>query len=143
MNFETLLKEMARAFLIIVTGIVAGNYAISLIFTPDAFFPVSHFGRILLCALLSDFPYIIFYSPKELSKRQMFIRHVIHGIVLLAVLLIMASIWNWIDFGNPFEMAIYLLVIAAIYVVVYASSYFADKKTADKLNEGLRERYKK
>lgn len=143
MNTETLIKAMVRSFFIIVVGIVTGNYVMCLLFSPDAVMPVKQFGEILLCAVLSDLPFVIFYSRQELSKKQMLIRHVIHGVVLLAVLIAVARVWNWIDFTNLFEVTFFLLIIAMVYIAVYVAAYMADKKTADELNKGLKERYPK
>lgn len=143
MNTETLIKAMVRSFFIIVVGIVTGNYVMCLLFSPDAVIPVKQFGEILLCGVLSDLPFVVFYSRHELSKKQMLIRHAIHGVVLLAVLIALARVWNWIDFTSLFEVTLYLLIIAIVYIAVYVASYMADKKTANELNESLKEHYPK
>ena len=89
----------------------------------------------------STLPFIIFYSPKELSKRRMLVRMAAHSLVLLSILLFFAQLWDWISLNNPKEVVVFILSILVIYIVVFATNSFRDKKLADKLNEKLQKRY--
>lgn len=142
MNAEEILKTMFRSFFIIATGIVISMYVFCLIFYPDASFTLYDIGWILKLAFISDLPYLLFYSNKELSKKQMYIRKSVHLPVLLAVVLYFAYLWDWVDLNHMKEVIVLLLLILIVYVVVFAITICYDKKLADKLNHRLRERYR-
>ena len=141
MSLDELLKAMLRSFFVITAGIVTSIYVFCLIFNPEAVFSVDDIGRILIMALVGDLPFIIFYSPKELSKRRMLVRMAAHSLVLLSILLFFAQLWDWISLNNPKEVVVFILSILVIYIAVFAANSFRDKKLADKLNEKLQKRY--
>lgn len=141
MRIEELLKAMFRAFFIITTGIIASMYIFCLIFFPDASFSLDDIGRILLMAFASDLPFFLFYSRKELGKKQMLVRTAVHIPVLLAILLYFAHLWNWVSMNNPKEVVVFILLVLGVYAIVYAAGAYQDKKMADKLNDSLKERY--
>jgi len=138
---EELLKLMFRSFFVITTGVVVSMYVFCLIFTPEATFYLEDIGRILLMAVAGDIPFIIFYSQKELSKKKMFIRFIIHFLVLLAILLYFAHLWDWVNLKSPKEVAVLILLIIGVYAIVVIAINYQDKRLADKLNESLKKRY--
>ena len=142
MNAEELLKVMFRSFFMIATGVAASMYVFCLIFNPNISFTLHDIGRILLMAFVSDLPFLIFYSGKELSKKQMFIRQLVHLPVLLAVLLFCAYIWDWVSINNTKEVLVFLLLGFLVYVIVFMITTYQDKKLADKLNLHLKERFR-
>ncbi|MGC6174404.1 DUF3021 family protein [Lacrimispora sp. 38-1] len=142
MNAENLLKTMFRSFFIIVTGIIASMYVFCLIFYPDASFSLHDIGGILVMAFVSDLPYLLFYSGKELSKKQMYIRKSIHLPVLLSVVLYFACIWDWISLNHTKEVLTFVLLFLFVYIMVFFTCKYQDQKLADKLNHRLRERYR-
>lgn len=141
MRIEELFKNMLRSFFIISTGAVASMYVFCLIFFPDVTFTLGDIGRVLLMALASDLPYILFYSRKELGKRQMLVRKVIHFAALLAILLTFAHLWDWINLNNPGQVIVFILLVIGVYAIVIGLIAYQDKKLADKLNDVLKQRY--
>lgn len=141
MRIEELLRTMLHSFFVITTGIVVSIYVFCLIVHPEAKFSLDDIGRILLMSLASDLPYVIYFSRKELDKKHMFIRKVIHFSVLLAILLYFAQLWNWVSLSNPKEVFIFISLIVGVYVIVFAVATHQDKKLAEKLNERLNQRY--
>lgn len=141
MRIEELIKVMFRSFFMITTGIIASMYAFCLIFSPDVSFSLDDIGRILLMALAGDLPFILFYSRRELNKKQMLIRTGIHLPVLLAILLYFAHLWEWVSINKPKEVAVFILLVLGVYAAVSAITAYQDKKTADKLNVSLREHF--
>ncbi|MDK2965324.1 MULTISPECIES: DUF3021 domain-containing protein [Lacrimispora] len=142
MNAENLLKTMFRSFFIIVTGIISSMYVFCQIFYPDARFSLHDIGGILVMAFASDLPYLLFYSGKELSKKQMYIRKSIHLPVLLSVVLYFACLWDWISLNHTKEVLTFVLLFIIVYIMVFLICKYQDKKMADKLNQRLRERYR-
>ncbi|MCL1981477.1 MAG: DUF3021 family protein [Clostridiales bacterium] len=141
MRIGDLIKTMVRSYFVITTGIVASMYVFCLIFNRGANYSLDDIGRILLMALASDLPIIIFYSRKELGKKQMLIRQVIHIPVLLAVLFYFAQLWDWVSINSPKEVAVFIALVLVVYAVVLAVATYQDKKLADKLNDRLKQRY--
>lgn len=142
MNAENLLKTMFRSFFTIATGIIASMYVFCLLFYPNASFSLHDIGGILMMAFVSDMPYLLFYSHKELSKKQMYIRKSVHLTVLLSVVLYFACLWNWISLNHTREVLVFILLFLFVYILVFVTSRYHDQKLADKLNHRLRERYR-
>lgn len=142
MNAEELLKKMFRSFFMIATGIVVSMYLFCLILYPDVTFTLQDIGRILLMAVLSDLPLLIFYSGNELSKKQMYIRKSVHLLALLAVTLYCANTWNWISIKSAKEVSVFLMLVLLVYIIVLGVTTYNDKKLADKMNRYLKERYR-
>lgn len=140
MRAEEILKKIAVSFFVIVTGIVCSMYLFCLIFYPDVVFSLADIGRILLMAAAGDLPFLLFLSRKELNKKQMLVRQVIHFVVLSAVLLYLAARWDWVDLRSAGQIAAFLLAILLVYVAVFFIDSFRDKKLTEKLNERLEER---
>lgn len=141
MRLEELLKTMLSSFFVITTGTIASLYVFCLIFSPDATFQLGDIGKILIMAFASDLPYVVYYSRKELSKKQMFIRTFIHILTVLTVLLYFAHIWYWIDISNLKHVAVFILLVVGVYAIVLAVTTYQDKKLSDKLNDNLKKRY--
>ena len=49
--------------------------------------------------------------------------------------------WNWINIYRAAEVAVYILLILGVYAITLAVSFYQDKKTADRMNDSLKERY--
>lgn len=141
MRIGELFKKMFYSFFVITTGVVVSMYVFCLIFYPDVSFSLADIGKILLMALASELPYIIFLSRKELSREQMLIRYIIYGPVLFAILLFLAHIWDWVDIRKAAEVIVFFVLVAGVYIGVLSITAYRDKKLADKLNDSLKERY--
>ena len=140
MNGKELLRAMLHGYFLITTGVVFSMYIFCLILAPDVSFSLSDIGRILLMALASDLPYVLYYSRRELSRKQMLVRQGLHLVALIAVLLFFAHLWEWIDFHSIAEVAVFLALVLIIYVVVFAITVYRDNRLAERLNEKLKER---
>lgn len=141
MRLGELLRAMFLAFFIIVTGATVSMYIFCLIFYPDTIFTLGDIRGILMVALASDFTFIVFYSRRELSKKQMLVRFAVHVPVVLAVLLYSAYLLHWVSMDSPKEVAVFVLLDLGVYALVFAITNYLDKKTAEKLNDGLKKRY--
>ncbi len=142
MRIEELLKTMLRSFFIITTGITVSTYVFCLLFYPDAVFTLNDIARILLMALASDMAHVIFLSRRELSKKQMLLRKIIHLLVLSAMLLYFAFLWDWVKLNKAGEVVVFLFFVWTVYVVVYLMTSYRDKKLTERINSRLKERYR-
>ncbi|MDF2999953.1 MAG: hypothetical protein K0Q48_72 [Bacillota bacterium] len=142
MNAEELLKTMFRSFFVITTGALTSMFVFCLILYPEARFTLHDIGRILLMAAFTDLAFLIFYSGKELGKKQMYLRQAVHLPVLLAIVLYLAGRWDWVNLNRVNEVFVFLSLFLVVYAVVCAITAYQDKKLADRLNRSLRERYR-
>lgn len=141
MSIEELLKNMVRSFFMITTGIVISMYVFCMLFRPDAVFSIDDIGRILLMAVAGDLTYIIFLAGRELSKKQMLMRKIAHLVILSAMLLYFASLWEWVRLDNLKEVGVFLGAVLTVYAVISLAAGYRDKKLTEKINRRLRERY--
>lgn len=141
MPLKELLQTMLGAYPVITTGIITSTYVFCQVFNNHVTFSIDDIGGILVMAFFSDLPFLLFFSKGELTKKEMRIRFIIHIPVLLFVLLYFAGRWNWINIKNPKEVAFFILLVIGVYAVVFAVTFYKDKKTADKLNDSLKRRY--
>lgn len=141
MRMEELVKKMIDSFFMITTGIVISMYVFCLIFNPDVRLTLVDIGRIILMAAVSDLAFIIFFCRRELDKKQMLMRYIIHFIVLSAILLYFSFLWDWVNPRDTKEIAVFLISILLVYVVIFLSNRYRDRKLSDKLNDRLKQRY--
>lgn len=109
-------------------------------FYPDITFELSYFWEVMVFSLLAVLPGFVYYSPKELTRKQWIIRTILHTILLETALLFAANLigmYRGICGGIVF--AIIILIIDSI---VRLLSYTKDGKTADEINVQLKERRK-
>lgn len=138
MDMKVLIKAMIYSFFVITTGIVASVATFCFVFTRNATFGVGIFWKILLLAVLTTLPHLIFYSPKELNKKDWLVREVIHITVLISILIYFGHTWEWIEIGNPKQIGFFIFLILAVYSVVKLHAFQSDRKIAHQLNIGLK-----
>ena len=136
-----LLKTMAFEFVIIVAGITASVLIFCAILEPTARFGIEILLQILSLSFFVTLPHLVFYSPKELSKKQMRIRQAIHIALVTALMFFFGYEWNWINRGSVWHPILFFLLFIIVYVIVEFSLLQRDKREAQKLNMWL-ERYK-
>ncbi len=141
MRTEELVKKMIDSFFMITTGIVISMYVFCLIFNPDVRFALVDIGRIILMGAVSDLTFMIFLCRRELDKKQMLMRYIIHFIVLLAILLYFSFLWDWVNPRDMKEIAVFFISILLVYVAIFLTNRCRDRKLSDKLNEKLKQRY--
>lgn len=141
MRKEELVKKMIDSFFMITTGIVISMYVFCLIFNPDVRFTLADMGRIILMAAVSDLALIIFFCRRELDKKQMLMRYIIHFIVLAAILLYFSFLWDWVNLRDTKEIVVFFISILLVYVSIFLIDRYRDRKLGDKLNDRLKQRY--
>ncbi|MGE5390324.1 MAG: DUF3021 family protein [Deltaproteobacteria bacterium] len=137
MELKDLLNVMIKTFFIVTTGTVLSVAVFCSVFSKDAVFTVYIFWQILLLAVLTTLPSLVFFSPKELSKKGWLVREAIHLAVLIIILFYLGYIWGWIAASKPMQLALYLFLIIMVYLVVKLFVHQSDKRVANQLNTGL------
>jgi hypothetical protein len=88
-------------------------------------------------AAVGDLPILVFWSRSELNEKAMRFRTVIHFILLEAVILTFGGITGIVSDLEGY--IIFGIEVAVIYVLVKFISWKGDMKTADKINEKLKD----
>lgn len=136
------LKMTLWDFMIIAAGILINAAIFCTIFYPGYTFDIRFLWQIIAMAALTSLLHIVFYSRKELSKRQMLVRQIIHACLLLTLLLVLVYTWGWLEPGDVMQIIVFIVLAACVYVSVCVLSLHYDKKVAKELNARLKQ-YKK
>ncbi|MCL2286587.1 MAG: DUF3021 family protein [Firmicutes bacterium] len=134
-------KRMVTNIIFIFGVAVLAMYIDRLVFSGNII-EVSTLTGLLAISILASFLPLIFYSKKELTRRQMLVRSGIHTLAILVVVLLVATIMGWIIWTEPFRIIVLtgLVIIMCVFTGLLAER--KSKKLADELNEKLKERYK-
>lgn len=91
--------------------------------------------EVIVCSLSTSLCSFIYYSPKELTKKQFLIRCTIHFLLLFAVVSGEGYLFHWVN-----ELADFL-VVGAIFFIIYVSvwiiTYLSDKNNSNLINKAL------
>lgn len=136
MKLTDYIKKLIRDYFIIFAIVVISITVLRQIFSPDEYFELRDIFIYMTCSLVGDLPSLIFYSPKELSEKEMQLRIIIHFVVLEAVLLTFANVMGWVT--GIQNTILFAFQIAVIYVMVRFLSWMDDRKTANRINEKLK-----
>lgn len=140
MDFKGFIQALIRQYFVIYTGSMIATFCFCQAFYPNEVLQTSYLVWMLLFSLCGTLPGVIFYSKRELSPRQWMVRKGIHFVLLECVLLTAGRILGmYKGVKQGFWFAIAVLVV---YGFVAFISYWSEKRTAEALNEKLRERRK-
>lgn len=140
MSVKEILGMMARAYCIIVTGIVFGIWAGGTLLMPLARLSPRGLGHILLTAFVAVLFFFIFYSRRELSRREMILRVMIHFALLVPCMTLLAYLWSWLPKGEPAFFVAYLIIFLLIYITVFFGVFLKDVRLAARMNAALEKR---
>ena len=137
MKLSDIIKKLIRNYFIIFSIIVISNTVLRQIFSPNEYIELKSIYIYMICSLVGDLPILIFYSQKEISEKQMRVRILIHFVVLEVVLLTLGNVMDLVK-GN-LNTILFAVQIAVVYGFVRFLSWMDDRKTANRINEKLRE----
>lgn len=98
-------------------------------------YPISFIWQVFITGIVSALPSFIFYSKKELTKRQWKIRYGVHFILIESIILTEGWIFNW--YSSFLSALIIALIVILVYAVVFTYSYFIQFNDAQKVNSAL------
>lgn len=96
---------------------------------------------VMAFSVLGALPGLILMVHTDVSEKAMKIRWILHFIVLESLIITAAIIVDIVT--EPAAAVVLFLEVAAIYMIVRLLDWENDKKTSDKINEGLRKRKEK
>ncbi len=132
------IRQIMNQFFIITTGSIGGAILFTAFFYTDRDIPQGLLWQILVLSFLAACMNIIFHSAKELTKKQMMIRHSIHFIAIFLILMVGGLSFGWAEKEDIKQVMTFSLLIVTVYVFVCTIVYNNDKKTTDRLNEKLK-----
>ena len=89
----------------------------------------------MLTGLLGALPTLLYYFPKEPTRKQFYIRVALHYLLINAVILGEGRLLGW--FSTVPQMLIIAAMILAVYGLVWLFSIIAEKTLADNINKAL------
>lgn len=141
MRGEELFRKLFNHYFINVTCIVIAVFSFCRIFYPEAHFSTEDLSRILFMAAAGDLPLVVFYARRELTRKELRIRKIIHFALVVSVNLTLAYLWGWVNMARGAEVAGLLICVTVVYVAITLITDCRDRKVTDMLNDKLRERY--
>ncbi|MCQ4022074.1 MULTISPECIES: DUF3021 family protein [unclassified Ruminococcus] len=138
MNKNEWIRTLILHFFIIYTGTMFATLAIVSSTDPTTQIPISYLWQAGLFSLAADLTTLVYYSKNELSRKQHWIRTVIHTVLIEIVLMTMGYFIGM--YRGFIGGCVMVAVILLVDVFVRFSSYLIDRKTADEINEKLRHR---
>jgi uncharacterized membrane protein (DUF485 family) len=112
---------------------------------PNATINTKDLGALILLAIAADLSYFVFYSKKDLTRKELLIRHIIQLIYFIFETLFIAYNAKWIIRSHADETKQALVFVGLVVItciIVFVISNYHAQKTADMLNEKLKQRYK-
>lgn len=141
MKRETLIKQFKYAlsqFFIIVTFINAAIFVLGTIFRPEERFGYEAFLSPLIYGAISIIPVFLSYSDKEISMKQMVVKHIILLCILEVILMMVGFNKSAIMESEPLLVVGFGLSVMCVYVLVVFTSYVLDLGQAKEMNIDLK-----
>lgn len=132
-------QKVIQSFFMITTVCLFGSALFITLLFPNDTLDVRILWQVLICGLILSPLSYIFYSSRELSKKAILIRQVIHYIVLNITFLLYAYWVNWIDISNTIQVLTISFLNLIGYIAVRLTCFADDKKEAQKLNAKILE----
>lgn len=135
---KAFIRQLLQMYFVIYTGSMMGTLCFCIVFRPQVELDIFYLAWTFLFSLLADLPGLVFYSSKELSKKQWRVRQLIHLVLLETVLLIAGYVTKMYE--GLLEGFCFGIVVFIVYLMVWFFSYLFDKQTANLLNQKIQER---
>lgn len=139
MNLYDLVKRICYDFFMITTGILFCHITFCIIFSPDSIFHVWELCQIPIAAAITSCLAIIFYSKKELTKKQWKIRSIVHLIALELVVLALAGPFKWVETDSFIQYFALFVMVLVVYAVVLILGWRSDRLLASQINQALKD----
>jgi len=136
MKLTDYLKKLIRDYFVIFAVIVIIITVLRQIFAPNEYLELKDIYNYMICALVGDLASLVFYSPKEISEKEMGKRIIIHFLILETAILVLANAVGWVSgTGDTVFLAVQ---IALIYMIARLLLWVGDQKSASNINERLK-----
>ncbi|SFQ08258.1 hypothetical protein SAMN05216343_1239 [Oscillibacter sp. PC13] len=138
MKKQDLIHHLLIQYFVCYAGTMFAVFLLCSATRPDILLPLRFLRQIALFALAADLPCVLYYSRRELSPREWWIRTAIHAELLETVLLI-GGYWMGMYCGFRGGVA-FAGVIMVVALFVRFIAFLCDLYTAGAINERLRQK---
>jgi uncharacterized membrane protein len=134
-------KAVLKTFFYVLSGSILSSTVFITIFFPDSLFSILFFWEVIVMSVLTSLGTILFITKQEISKKQMKLRQIVHYIYINVIVLATALLCGWVEISAILQIGTLILLIASVYFGVGAAMIKQEEKTAESMNERLREIY--
>lgn len=120
MTFKEFIISRLQMFFFLVTMILLAQVVLGNVIEPDRVLYYKDFTGTFLMAGLCMLPTVVTYSKKELTFKQMFVRHTIQLVLIEGIMLTLAIT----GFETSPQKFLSVVLIAVITAVIYALAIF-------------------
>ncbi len=135
------LKLMLVEFFIILSGTTICAAIFCTMFNRDVTLGLDFLWQLIALAFLTTMPQLLFYSKREIPKKQMRIRQTIHVALVVGLLIFLAYTWGWIEFTTVLQPLAFIVLVLLSYTGITMFMYRREKKLAVMLTAKL-QKYK-
>lgn len=133
MKRSDMVRNLIRDYFVIFGILVIG----AVFLTPQGTINRDYILLVMAFAALGDLPSMVFWSQSEQSEKSRRFRRIIHFVLIEAVVLVFGGLTGIASgFGDYVLFALNILVI---YLLVRFITWRGDIKTADRINERLKD----
>ncbi len=138
MNRKELLRTLLMHFFICYTCTMMATILFCGLNMPKVTeLPVSYLWKAALFSICADLPVMVYYSRRELSRRQWRIRTIIHTVLVECVLLAAGYFFGM--YKGVLGFVLFFFAILTVDLIVRAVTFLNDKNTADEINAHLKQ----
>ena len=131
------LKDIFRVFIYVTAGNTIGAAIFLTLFNHDFLFSYEFLWEFISIAAVCALGNMIFWSRREISKKQIKIRLVIHYVYDGLIVLGGAFLYGWVEIEDSWHILFLFFLYTAVYICITLTMFKNDKKTAQDMNSQL------
>jgi len=133
-----LMKKVLQTFIYVLVGVVMSSTIFITIFAPGAHLSYLFLWQMVAMAVVCALGTFLFISKGELSKKQMLVRMILHGVYITIITMGGAIMMEWIRTDSILQIISMFLLVVCVYAGVMYGMFKQEQKTAELLNMRLR-----
>lgn len=135
------IKRIIQTFFYVITGCIFSTAVFITIFFPNTYFSVEIIWQVIILSLVTSLGPLFYRSKKEISKKQMRLRNIIHYVYINLAVFGCAITWEWINIHRLSQLITLFLLNTCVYTGASLAMFNNEKRVAEQINERLRLRY--
>jgi fatty acid desaturase len=135
------LKWVFLTFVYVLAGSILSTAIFITIFFPDDQFTIALLWQVIAMSAVTAPGTLLFKSKKEVGKKSMKLRQVIHFIYIYFVVMGTAILCDWMNIQSIIQPIVLLILIGTVYFGVCYVMFRQSEKEADCINRRLRKIY--
>ncbi len=134
-------RRIIQTFFYVLSGSIISTAIFMTIFLRDLYFNVEVIWQVIVMAAITSLGTLIYRSKREMSKKQMRLRVILHYTYINVVVLGFAIMWQWVNINRLSQIIILVLLVAGVYFSVTTAMFSNEKRIAESINQRLRSKY--